>query len=47
VNCAVFRNEGPVLSSDLILEAEELAWGRWPGVGGLGSGYSRMCGIRR
>ena len=31
VNCAVFRNEGPVLSSDLILEAEELAWGRWPG----------------
>ena len=31
VNCAVFRNEGPVLSSDLILEAEELAWQRWPG----------------
>ncbi len=31
VNCAVFRNEGPVLSSTLILEAEQLAWGRWPG----------------
>ena len=31
VNCTVFRNEGPVLSSDLILEAEELAWQRWPG----------------
>ncbi len=30
VNCAVFRNEGPVLSSLLILEAEQLAWGRWP-----------------
>ncbi len=31
VNCAVFRNEGKVLSSRLILEAEQLAWGRWPG----------------
>lgn len=31
VNCAVFRNEGDELSSRLILEAEELAWGRWPG----------------
>ena len=31
VNCAVFRNEGPILSSTLILEAEQLAWGRWPG----------------
>ena len=31
VNCAVFRNEGDVLSSRLILEAEQLAWGRWPG----------------
>lgn len=27
----IFRNEGPVQSSDLIREAEELAWGRWPG----------------
>lgn len=31
VNCAVFRNEGPHLSSLLIREAEELAWQRWPG----------------
>jgi hypothetical protein len=31
VNCAVFRNEGPLLSSDLIREADTLAWDRWPG----------------
>ena len=31
VNCAVFRNEGPLLSSALILEAEQWAWARWPG----------------
>lgn len=33
VNCAVFRNESPesYLSSDLIREAMELAWQRWPG----------------
>lgn len=31
VNCAVFRNEGPFLSSELIREAEQLAWRRWPG----------------
>lgn len=31
VNCAVFRNEGPLLSSDLIREAMALAWKRWPG----------------
>ena len=31
VNCAVFRNEGPLLSSDLILEAMAIAWLRWPG----------------
>lgn len=31
VNCAVFRNEGSVLSSDLVREADELAWQRWPG----------------
>ena len=30
VNCSVFRNEGPYLSSELILEAEELAWNKWP-----------------
>jgi hypothetical protein len=31
INCAAFRNEGPIRSSTLILEAEELAWQRWPG----------------
>ena len=31
VNCAVFHNEGNVLSSLLILEAEQLAWCRWKG----------------
>lgn len=31
VNCAVFRNEGERRASDLIREAEQLAWGRWPG----------------
>jgi hypothetical protein len=31
VNCAVFRNEGAGLSSELIREADELAWQRWPG----------------
>ena len=30
VNCAVFRNESPHLSSDMILDAEEIAWLRWP-----------------
>jgi hypothetical protein len=29
INCAVFRNEGPLLSSSLILEAEKLARARW------------------
>ena len=31
INCAIFRNEGPVLSSDLIREADRIAWERWPG----------------
>lgn len=31
VNCAVFRNEGSERSSDLILEAEAIAWEKWPG----------------
>lgn len=33
VNCAVFRNEAPelYLSSDLICEADQIAWQRWPG----------------
>lgn len=30
VNCSVFRNESDVLSSDLIREADVLAWERWP-----------------
>lgn len=30
VNCAVFRNEGPVRSSVLIGEAMAHAWARWP-----------------
>src|SRR3990167_6344665 len=29
--CAAFRNEGAALSSDLIREADDLAWLRWPG----------------
>ncbi len=31
VNCAAFRNESCVLSSDMIREAMEIAWERWPG----------------
>ena len=31
VNCAVFRNDGPYLSSELINQAEVLAAARWPG----------------
>jgi hypothetical protein len=31
VSCAVFRNEGPRLSSELIRAAVSLAWERWPG----------------
>lgn len=31
VNCAVFRNESADLASELILDAEAFAWGRWPG----------------
>ena len=31
VNCAVFRNEGPVRSSELIMAADAVAWLRWPG----------------
>lgn len=30
VCCTIFRNEGPILSSDLIKEAVELAEKRWP-----------------
>jgi hypothetical protein len=31
VNCSIFRNESPVRSSDLIREACDIAWARWPG----------------
>lgn len=31
VNCAIFRNEGAGLASELIRAAMELAWDRWPG----------------
>jgi hypothetical protein len=31
INCAVFRNESNFISSSLILEAEQIAWNRWPG----------------
>ncbi len=31
INCAVFRNEGAGLSSDLICAADEIAFSRWPG----------------
>lgn len=31
VQCSIFRNEGPVLSSLLIAEADALAWAKWPG----------------
>lgn len=31
INCAIFRNEGGARASDLIREADRLAWDRWPG----------------
>lgn len=31
INCMIFRNEGAGLSSELIREADDLAWQRWPG----------------
>lgn len=31
VNCTVFRNEGEELSSELVKEADAMAWHRWPG----------------
>lgn len=31
VCCTLFRNEGAIRSSDLIREACDLAWRRWPG----------------
>jgi hypothetical protein len=31
VNCAIFHNESNNIASELIKEAVELAWNRWPG----------------
>lgn len=32
INCVVFRNENKeVLSSEILLQAEKIAWARWPG----------------
>lgn len=31
INCCIFRNEGNMQSSKLILQAEQIAWQRWPG----------------
>lgn len=31
VCCTLFRNTGPVLSSELVQQADALAWDRWPG----------------
>lgn len=31
VECTIFRNEGPTLSSELIREAVKRAWAKWPG----------------
>lgn len=31
VNNPIFRNEGPIRSSELIREACALAWAKWPG----------------
>lgn len=31
VNCAIFRNEGAGLSSELLLSGMQIAWQRWPG----------------
>lgn len=31
INCVAFRNVGEILSSDLIREAVEIAWEKWPG----------------
>ena len=30
INCFVFRNEGYWLSSELIVEADDMAWAKWP-----------------
>lgn len=30
INCAIFRNESPLLSSTMIMDAERIAWDKWP-----------------
>ncbi len=30
VNCSVFRNEGELVSSDIIKEEDEIEWQKWP-----------------
>ena len=30
INCAIFRNESSIRSSDLIREACDIAWAKWP-----------------
>lgn len=30
INCAVFRNEGDAKASDLIRDADRIAWDKWP-----------------
>jgi len=59
VNCSVFRNEGTVRSSELLLAAMAIAWARWPGerlytyvnprrVASANPGYCFLCaGWRR
>ena len=42
INCAVFRNEGAGLSSDLILAADAVAARRWRRGDGLVSACTRM-----
>ena len=32
LRCAVFRNESDTLSSNLVQEADEIAWQRWPDI---------------
>ena len=31
INCSIFRNEGKIISSRLISEAEKIVWSKWPG----------------
>lgn len=32
VECVIFRNEGEVLSSEIVAAADDRAWERWPGL---------------